>query len=681
MSVRDLFVEIGFDINEGPLNDLDSTVDDIKEVFKGMDGMDVFGDIEDDARSVADEFKEITRNARTTDNAIDDLNINNLNVLERETRKAGGAMDWLKKTIVGVGVAIGGYFAVDTIKDFATESIEAAANYQAMEAQFEQVFSGMEDVAKSSMQSIADENGIISTRLQGSFTKIAAFAKTTGMDTTNALSLTERATRAAADSAAFYDRSIEDVTENLQSFLKGNFENDAALGLSATEFTRNAAAMELYGKQFTRLNEDQKMFTLLHMVEEANELSGAIGQAARESDQYENVMGNLKQSWTDFQAEVGIAFLPMFIELIQMLTGKIGELNPDPLINLVQTIIGGFSFAKDVIDAVYDTIMSLVNGTGDVAGIWTALGIPPEIAESIAEFGEIARETFIYAKDVVMQFVNDVIIPLMPEIEAYIGTAFGYIKNVVSGGMSLFEALGGIIRGVIDKVIIPLFPVMQSIISTAFNIVSPILRIVGSLFNHVAGVIKFLVMEIVVPLLPLITTNLKLVWGGIKPILDGIAGAFNAIADAVQWVIDKVGKVGDVLSKFDIGGKISGVVSKVTSFIPGYDTGLGRVPYDDMPALLHKDEAVIQADEADLLRKTGILDGDGRHPTINLPNPKGDGDGKPTPVVGGGGGGVPSIFGGVHIHVVGGNTNAETSQNIKQALQEFFDDLGVVWEG
>ena len=59
----------------------------------------------------------------------------------------------------------------------------------------------------------------------------------------------------AADSAAYYDRSLEETSETLKSFLKGNFENDAALGLSCTKTTRNTAANKLYGKSFTELSE------------------------------------------------------------------------------------------------------------------------------------------------------------------------------------------------------------------------------------------------------------------------------------------------------------------------------------------------------------------------------------------------------------------------------------------
>ena len=93
------------------------------------------------------------------------------------------------------------------------------------------------------------------------------------MEASDALELSDRAMQAVADSAAFYDRSLEDVTDSLQSFLKGNFENDAALGLSCTETTRNTAANALYGKSFKDLAEEQKQLTLLQMVEDANKAS------------------------------------------------------------------------------------------------------------------------------------------------------------------------------------------------------------------------------------------------------------------------------------------------------------------------------------------------------------------------------------------------------------------------
>ena len=201
--------------------------------------------------------------------------------------------------------------------------VKSAADVKAMNAQFEQTFAGVEDKASAAMQRVADSSGIIETRLKGVGTKLYAFAKTTGMDTPQALDMMERSLTVAADSAAYYDRSLDETTESLQSFLKGNFENDAALGLSCTETTRNAAANKLFGKSYMELSEAQKQLTLLQMVEDANKLSGAMGQAARESDGWENIVGNLQEALKQLAAAVGENILPAVTKFAQKATGMI----------------------------------------------------------------------------------------------------------------------------------------------------------------------------------------------------------------------------------------------------------------------------------------------------------------------------------------------------------------------
>ena len=212
--------------------------------------------------------------------------------------------------VIGIGFSIAGLGSL----------AEAAADAEALKSQFTQVFGDLEEDATSRLENIADSTGVTVNRMKGSFVQIAAFAKTTGMDQAQALEISDRAMQAVADSAAFYDRSLEAVTESLQSFLKGNYENDAALGLSATETTRNAAANELYGKSFKDLDEAQKQLTLLKMVEDANKLSGAYGQAARESDTWTNQIGNLKQNLQDLKAVAGSAILQPAVSAVKTLS-------------------------------------------------------------------------------------------------------------------------------------------------------------------------------------------------------------------------------------------------------------------------------------------------------------------------------------------------------------------------
>ncbi len=231
---------------------------------------------------------------------------------EREAQSSIKGIANLAKSLLG---AIGIGFSIAGLSGLA----EAAADVEALGSQFSQVFGDMEEEAAKRLQAIEDDTGVLVNRMKGSFSQIAAFAKVSGVEQAEALELSERAMVAVADSAAYYDRSIEAVTESLRSFLKGNYENDAALGLSATETTRNAAANALYGKTFKDLSEAEKQFTLLKMVEDANAASGALGQAARESDTWTNQLGNLKQELRDLKAAAGAGILKPAVSVLKIL--------------------------------------------------------------------------------------------------------------------------------------------------------------------------------------------------------------------------------------------------------------------------------------------------------------------------------------------------------------------------
>lgn len=246
--------------------------------------------------------------------------------IDTTTGKAEDASSKMMGAFKKVGGVVATAFAVDKIKDFGLGCINAASDAGAASSQFTQVFGNLEKQASKNLKGIADTAGVSENRMKGSYTKIAAFAKTTGADTASALGIADRAMVAVADSAAFYDRTLEDTTESLQSFLKGNYENDSALGLSCTETTRNTTANKLYGKSFKDLSEEQKQLALLQMVEDANKASGALGQAAREANTWTNVTGNLKQSWTDFQAELGKPILEKVNTFVGNLSSKVTEL-------------------------------------------------------------------------------------------------------------------------------------------------------------------------------------------------------------------------------------------------------------------------------------------------------------------------------------------------------------------
>ena len=269
------------------------------------------------------ELDNLESESKDAEKATEELN-DELDNTDKSANNAKGGFTVLKGALASL-VADGFRKAIDAAKEFAKSMITTAAEVKAQNAQYEQTFGDMAGKADETIGRVANSTGILENRLKSSATGIYSFAKASGADAPKAMSLMETSLTAAADTAAYYDMSLDEATERLQAFMKGNFANDAALGVSCTETTRNAKATELFGKKYNELSEIQKQETLLKMVTDAQKASGAFGQASRESDGWENVMGNLNQAWTDFKAQVGTPFLEALIPIIQEVTKSFQE--------------------------------------------------------------------------------------------------------------------------------------------------------------------------------------------------------------------------------------------------------------------------------------------------------------------------------------------------------------------
>ena len=366
--------------------------------------------------------------------AIDNQKANS--EIDETTDLAEKSVGKMSKAFKAIGKAVAVAFAADKIKDFGAKCIEVAAEVKATNSQFEQTFGDMQQAASDAINRVAEDSGIVETRLKGIGTSIYAFAKTTGMESTEALGMMEEALQVAADSAAYYDRSLEDTTESLKSFLKGNFENDAALGLSCTETTRNAAANKLYGKSFIELSESQKQLTLLQMVKDANELSGAMGQAARESDGWENVTGNLKESLKQLMATIGQPILSAAVPIVKKLSDGFEWLN---------TVVTDFlqnSGVSEKLQEFADRVMPAVEKA------WRTILKP-----TFQAIGQILENVVFPIVETVFGLMLDTIATTVEAIQTVIEEGFELIeKYIVDPIKSAYDTIKGIIDDIKDAV-------------------------------------------------------------------------------------------------------------------------------------------------------------------------------------------------------------------------------------
>ncbi|HGK1056370.1 TPA: phage tail tape measure protein [Streptococcus pneumoniae] len=452
------------------------------------------------------------------------------------------------------------------------EALEAAAQMQASNAQFTTVFGDMETQAREALNAIGQEMDIVPERLQGSFTQMASFAKTSGLDTAQALDLTSRATRAAADGAAFYDKSIESVSESLQSFLKGNFANDAALGISATETTRNAAANKLYGKSFKDLSEAQKQLTLLQMVEDGNKLSGALGQAARESDGLENVMGNLKQAGTNALSAIGQPLLEMMIPVFQTLAtivkgvAELFSSLPAPvkdfivILGVVLTIVGALAPIFLTLQAVFMSsfgamIAAALPIIGIISGVVVAIAAIVAIVKYLWETNEGFRDAVTTVWNAILEVINAVV----SEISNFVMSIFGTVVTWWTENQELIRTSAETVWNAI-----------YTIISTILDILGPLLQAgwdnIQLIITTTWEIIKIVVETAINVVLGVIQAVMQIITGDWSGAWETIKGVFSTVWQAIQSIVQTIfSAIQSYISNILNG--ISGTVSNIWNSI------------------------------------------------------------------------------------------------------------------
>lgn len=429
--------------------------------------------------------RELEESSKSTDNLGDAFGD-----AEKDAFSFGDA---LKANVLAQAIVDGVKRLASAVKDMAGDFIDTAAAVKAEASQFSQTFGDLSDDATAAIGRVANASGILDTRLNNLGTQIYAFARASGGSTEESMVLMEKALQATADAAAYYDRSLEDTAESLQSFLKGNYANDAALGLSATETTRNAAAMELFGQKFNDLTEIQKQQTLLQMVLDAQKLSGAMGQAAREADGWENVQGNLNEAWRQFQANVGAPFLESLVPLVQNITAAFQNWQ-----NSVDW--GAFSSSvSSVFNFLVDNgnlIVSIITGIAAGFVAWNVASMIMTVITAIKGFVTAlqAGKTAMQALNITMNANPFVLIAtLIAGVVAALITLWNTNENFRNGVIKIWENVKEFISGVVTA-IVEFFTVT---IPNAFNAVIEFVKtnwqaLLLLLVNPFAGAFKLL---------------------------------------------------------------------------------------------------------------------------------------------------------------------------------------------
>ncbi|GAU79508.1 hypothetical protein [Fusibacter sp. 3D3] len=224
-------------------------------------------------------------------------------------------------------------------------------------------------------------------------------------------------------------------------------------------------------------------------------------------------------------------------------------------------------------------------------------------------------------------------------ISKVVGDVFRFIFSVIQAGRPILDTfmnfilskkdvfmdMFGSIMSIVDQfkaAWIEVFPVIQEMVATTWEIIAPILSawldniaIFLDFLSILAGVVVDVFTNVVIPaisgvfdfVMPLAAKISEFILG----FYEGINWLYNLIADFLKNILGK-----DVGERTEIKNVPSdAIIKNKGSQIPTLAVGIGYVPYNNYPAMLHQGERVLTAAEnSQLSRGTG-----GGQITINIP--------------------------------------------------------------
>lgn len=458
--------------------------------------------------------------------------------------KAESAFLKIQKPLSTLNIALGNLMArgfssaINGLKNFASSMISTAAEVEAEKAQYEQAFKEIGDAAQTVFSGMSAELGIFDSRLKTVGTKSFTQFKGAGLEADEALVLMDKHMRIAADAAAYFDIPLEEADALLRSFERGNTEAGDSLLLFSSEAQRNTRALETYGKKWLDLTEAQKQMLMLDVAQEIYDQANITGQAARESENWANVIGNLQSVWRDS------------VKII----------------------------ASPIKDALTPVVQKITDFLADES-------TQQKLTEFGAVLGDIAVMTFEGAMDFFDKLISGEFNEQLEGLVNIWNTASGFVGGILNFFQWLIDNQEAL--NVVVGVIVSLFAAMNP-----GAVVVYALFIIMANWEGIKAVVELAWQAVQ----DFFSITIPAAWNSF---IQGIVDGWNSVVD---WISSAVDKVMEFLGLASEAEKTAVRIGSDGGYYGGggkpFATGLTRVPYDNFPALLHRDEAVLTRTQA-----------------------------------------------------------------------------------
>lgn len=344
------------------------------------------------------------------------------------------------------------------------------------------------------------------------------------------------------------------------------------------------------------------------------------------AEKFNKIVNQLKNSAIElfFQLEPLISeALPMLQEMFEMLL--------PPLMELASQLM---PYIVDLFRELLPPLMELAEALMPVIIQLFSDFLPP-IIELAKNLMPILIKLFNTLLPPIMELITQLLPPLLELFDALI-PILDIIIDLLGPILDLFLSLAKPIIDLISGAVTPLIKILAQLISFAIEPLKVAILILKEVFSSVfSGISKYVtdqvgrITDIFKNIIDFVknvfTGNWKGAWDNVKNIFsniwDGIKAAFKL---PINVIIDGINGFTSGLSKIKIPEWVPLVGGKGFNIgqIPRLRVGMDYVPSDDFPALLHRGEAVLTAEEAAVYRSLGSrlssLSGSMSAPSVNV---------------------------------------------------------------
>lgn len=335
-------------------------------------------------------------------------------------------------------------------------------------------------------------------------------------------------------------------------------------------------------------------------------------------DDIGSMFEGLKRNAEMLLLPLGNALMPIIVSLMNLLLNNMPLI--EGLINQITPVITQLfeSLIPPLQTFIESALPMLASLTEQILPIFIQLLttlLPPimQIVEALlpvfVELIQLVLPPIMQIIEMVLPLLLSLLEPLLPLLSPILQLLQPFIEVLVL----ILQPLSQLLNLILPPLVTILNLVIQTILPALSAQFTFIANIIGTVFGNAIGyivgqitVVKNIFLNIIDFIKNVFTGNWAAAWQNVKNIFSNIiSGIANIFKLPINFIIDGINSFIKGLNKIKIPDWVPGVGGKglKISLLKKLRVGMEYVPYDDMPALLHKGERVLTADEAKEYKK------------------------------------------------------------------------------